>query len=74
MLQLMTEKELITWELQKTNEDYRKEIQQEEIKAPFAKSTRLYDYFWYGEFPIDEAKYLRAEASFLSLKKILKNG
>ena len=74
MLQLMTEKELITWEPQKTNEDYTKELQQQELAQPFATCTRLYNYFWYGEFPIDETKYQKAEANFLSLKKLLTNG
>lgn len=74
MLQLMSEQELIVWELQKTNEDYTKELQQQELMVPFATSTRLYNYFWYGEFPINESKFKKAEATFLSLKKLLTNG
>lgn len=74
MLQLMTEKELISWELQKTNEDYTKELQQPELVQPFKASTRLYNYFWYGEFPIDESKYRKAEAEFVTLQNLLKNG
>jgi len=74
LLQLMSEKELIVWELQKTNEDYTKELQKQELIQPFAASTRLYNYFWYGEFPIDETKYRKAEANFLTLKKLLTNG
>lgn len=73
-LQLMSEKELITWELQKTNEDYTKELQKQELIQPFATTTRLYNYFWYGEFPIDADKYRKAEANFLSLKQLLTNG
>ncbi|MFT5738178.1 MAG: hypothetical protein ACJAU2_001141 [Maribacter sp.] len=74
MLQLMSEKEFIVWELQKTNEDYKLELQKQELVQPFATSTRLYNYFWYGGFPIDETKYKKAEANFLSLKKLLING
>jgi len=73
-LQLMTEQDLIAWEIQKTNEDYLKELQQEQLKQPFKKITRLYDYIWYGEFPIDENNYQKAENSFLSLKQLLTNG
>lgn len=73
MLQLLSEKELITWELQKTNDDYTKELQKQELVQPFATSTRLYNYFWYGEFPIDETKYKKAESKFLSLKQLLTN-
>lgn len=74
ILQLMTEKELIIWELQKTNDDYLNEIKKQELKQPFIKITRLYDYIWYGGFDIDEAKYSRAEAAFSSLQKMVNNG
>lgn len=73
MLQLMSEKECIVWELQKTNDDYKLELQKQELVQPFATSTRLYNYFWYGKFPIDETKYKKAEANFLSLKHLLIN-
>lgn len=74
MLQLMSENEVIVWELQKTNEDYTQELKKQELVAPFATSTRLYNYFWYGEFPIDEVKYKKAEAKFLTLKRLLTDG
>lgn len=73
-LQLMNEKEIIVWELQKTNADYHKEIEKIELKKPFAQITRLYEYIWYGDFPIDEHKYLKAEANFLSLKEEVQHG
>jgi len=74
MLQLMSAKELITWELQKTNEDYTKELRKPELVQPFAASTRIYNYFWYGEFPIDESTYRRAETDFITLKNLLDHG
>ncbi|SEM02762.1 protein of unknown function [Maribacter orientalis] len=73
-LRLMNQKEIIVWELQKTNADYYREIEKIDLKKPFANITRLYEYIWYGDFPIDENKYLKAEANFLSLKNILQNG
>lgn len=74
MLQLMSEKDLIVWELQKTNNDYLNELKKPELKQPFTTITRLYDYIWYGDFEIDEQKYFRAETAFSSLKKLLING
>lgn len=71
ILQKMSDKEVIEWEQQKTNDDYLKEIQQVEIKRPFRTITRLYDYIWYGGFVIDASKYQRAELAFLNLQKIL---
>ncbi|MGB7394250.1 MAG: DUF4129 domain-containing protein [Pricia sp.] len=71
LLQLMTEKDIISWELQKTNDDYLREIDNPDLKPSFSKITRWYDYIWYGEFPIDESRYYRAEKAFASLKNTL---
>jgi hypothetical protein len=69
ILQLMTEKELIVWQLQKTNDDYIEELIKAKLQGPFKDLTYLYDYIWYGNFPIDQASFLTAEKKFLSLKK-----
>ncbi|MGB5556091.1 MAG: DUF4129 domain-containing protein [Flavobacteriaceae bacterium] len=74
ILQIMGDKEIIVWELQKTNYDYLNEIDREELKRPFGNITRWYDYIWYGNFDIDEPKYKRAEREFESLQKTLKDG
>jgi len=74
ILQLMGDKEIIVWELQKTNYDYLNEIDRQELKHPFSTITRWYEYIWYGNFDIDESKYKRAESDFESLQKTLKNG
>ncbi|MFH6604907.1 DUF4129 domain-containing protein [Maribacter algicola] len=74
ILQLMTDNEVIAWELQKTNFDYLNEIDDQTLKQPFGVITRWYDYIWYGNFNIDEANYRIAEKDFESLQKTLKNG
>lgn len=74
ILQLMSEKELIDWQLQKTNHDYENEIQKPDLKKAFTQITRWYDYVWYGDFVIDEAQYQKAEVTFSGLQKTLKNG
>lgn len=71
ILKLLSKKDIIAWELQKTNSDYLYEIEKKELKAPFADITRLYDYIWYGDFTIDEAKYNRVATEFDSLKNTL---
>jgi len=68
ILKLMSEKELIDWQLQKTNVDYEKELVGSNFSDPFKTITRLYDYVWYGGFEIDETKYKRAETEFDSLQ------
>jgi len=71
ILKLMSEKDLITWELQKTNNDYLTEIKTAALIQPFMKITHLYDYIWYGDFPIDENRYYKAEKAFLELQKMV---
>ena len=71
ILKQLSQKELINWEIQKTNDDYIDELKKEELKKTFGHITWLYDNIWYGDFPIDEAKYLKAELKFASLRKTL---
>jgi len=73
-LQIMTDKELIDWQLQKTNDDYLKELSSTKLQEPFGTITRLYDYIWYGNFDLDNAKYLKAEHAFVQLQNTLING
>ncbi len=71
VLKLMSEKEIITWELQKTNDDYLNEIAKTELQNPFTSITRLYNFTWYGDFHITEIEYQKAEKTFLSIEKII---
>lgn len=71
ILKLLSEKELIDWQLQKTNVDYEKELSGSNFSDPFQTITRLYDYVWYGGFEIDETKYKRAETEFSSLQNTI---
>ncbi|MFS4494003.1 DUF4129 domain-containing protein [Maribacter sp. 2308TA10-17] len=73
-LKLMSDKELIDWQIQKTNHDYLAEIKKPDLQKSFSKIKRIYDYTWYGDFAIDEAKYQKAETVFLQQQKMVKNG
>lgn len=75
LLKLLTERELITWEIQKTNDDYIQELSQSTLKPLFQKVTLLYDYIWYGKFAIDRETYDKAKGNFDQLKNsITTNG
>ncbi|GLB50264.1 DUF4129 domain-containing protein [Neptunitalea lumnitzerae] len=63
-LQDLSERELIHWEQQKTNKDYIVEISKEVLKVPFDYITNLYDYIWFGNFEIDQFKFLQIEQEF----------
>jgi len=64
IIKQLEDNELIIWEQQKTNEDYIQEISKENIKASFKDLTRLYDFVWYGNFEIDETKFVKVAANF----------
>jgi len=61
----------ITWEPQKTNEDYIKEVKDLDLKSDFEKITRIYDYIWYGEFGIDAKGFQILKTDFDNLNSKL---
>jgi hypothetical protein len=65
--------QLIEWHFDKTNSDYYREIENPSIKENFKKVSYLYDYVWYGEFPLDENGYQSAVKDFDSLTKTIAN-
>ncbi len=67
-LQKLSDKELIIWQQEKTNEDYIKEVARTKVHQKFKESTRLYDFVWYGNFEIDEVEFAKAERLFTNLK------
>ncbi|BAO55841.1 hypothetical protein NMS_1832 [Nonlabens marinus S1-08] len=59
----------IDWDFQKTNGDYYRELKDSALKDQFKKVSYLYDYIWYGEFPIDEVAFKKAQTEFDRLNK-----
>lgn len=70
-LQLMSSKDLINWQVQKTNNDYLIEIQDSKTRVDFKQITELYDYIWYGNFEVDETAFAKAETPFKTLQATL---
>ncbi|WP_308991181.1 hypothetical protein QLS71_002125 [Mariniflexile litorale] len=69
-LKLLTNKNIIEWHYDKTNSDYINEIKDEHTKSVFKRISYLYDYVWYGEFPIDEAIYTKNQSDFDKLNAL----
>ena len=63
-LQKMGDKHIIKLHKDKTNTDYLYEIKNTTQQQNFAHIAYLYDYIWYGEFPVDDTKFLAVEQSF----------
>jgi len=64
LLKKLSVKDVIDWHFDKTNSDYLYEIKDANLKRDFEYLSYLYDYSWYGEFPLDEAAFAKAENAF----------
>ncbi len=71
ILQRLEIKKHITWEIQKTNHDYEREISNEKLKSNFKDLTYLYDFVWYGNFTIDQSNYQKAAFQFESMEDLI---
>lgn len=71
-LRQLSVKNIIDWHFEKTNSDYVREINSDELKHGFSKVSYLYEYIWYGEFAIDAAGYQKADTSFNSFLNTIK--
>ena len=56
-LKTLTDNEMIEWEINKTNKDYRKEMKKTKYFQTFKNLTFVYEYVWYGEFHINEKQF-----------------
>lgn len=68
ILKKLTYAEIISYEFDKTNNDYIAEISSEIILQQFKKATLLYDYIWYGSFSVTEADFSIAQQTFTTLE------
>lgn len=64
---------LIDWHYDKTNIDYKNEIESSRLKDLFGNASHLYDHIWYGEFNLDETGYHSAIIEFDQLNKAINN-
>jgi hypothetical protein len=74
LLKKMSEKQIIEWDVEKTNSDYLYEIKDEAQKEDFAYLSYLYNNIWYGEFELDEETFAKARNAFEKSIKKINNG
>ncbi len=63
-LKVLSDKEIIQWKINKTNGDYRTEIQATQYAQSFEEITFLFDHIWYGEFAINETVFKNTQSKF----------
>lgn len=64
LLKKLSVNEIIDWHWDKTNSDYVYEIKDQALRKEFGYLSYVYDYSWYGEFPIDDTAFAKAEKAF----------
>jgi hypothetical protein len=70
-LKLLSDRKLIDWKINKTNQNYVKEIKEEELKKPFEELTNMFEWIWYGEMPIAESVFVKTKNNFLDFQSSL---
>ena len=63
-LKLLSDKNLIQFRLDKTNFDYAGELRNTPFADGFTDTTMVYEYAWYGEFPVAKEQFERLAAFF----------
>lgn len=72
LLKIMAQRDIIIWDIEKTNSDYIYEIKDELLKQEFAYLSYLYNYIWYGEFEVENETFDQAKTAFETTIKNLK--
>ncbi len=68
LLKELTDKNLIKWQIDKTNHDYSIELAQSKYSSQFQELSLLYEYIWYGDFDINESNFKNTITKFNSFK------
>lgn len=71
LLQRMTQKEYIKYHKEKTNADYLFELKDEQIRQGFSYLSYIYNYVWYGEFPVDETQFTTIQNKYQQFIKTI---
>lgn len=72
LLKTLSLKKHIKFEDDKTNAAYVNETKVKPFGPSFAYTSYLYNYIWYGEFPVNTEQYNKAKQRFISLLNLLK--
>ncbi|MDO6596645.1 DUF4129 domain-containing protein [Oceanihabitans sp. 2_MG-2023] len=67
LLKRLTDNNAIDYHKDKTNTEYVFEIENKQIRKQFADVSYIYNYVWYGEFPIDALTFKTVEKKYKSI-------
>jgi hypothetical protein len=70
-LKILTEKEIIEWKINKTNNDYFIEMNDKKYIKEFKSLSSSFEYIWYGNFDISEKNFNQLNLRFNNYFKII---
>ena len=73
-LKALAARRLIDWQRDKTNHEYIAELRAPSLRRSFAALTTLFEYVWYGDFPVDEDLFGRVRGSFVRFDEQMEGG
>ncbi|KAB1067379.1 hypothetical protein F6U93_11070 [Tamlana haliotis] len=73
VLKTLSLNNLIKFEDDKTNAEYLSELHNTKLDKDFGYISYLYNYIWYGEFPLDIDSYNKAKSNFNNFLKRVKS-
>ena len=68
-LRILSDLGRINWTKHKTNIDYAQDLAGTDLSYRFGDITRIYEYAWYGEFPVSEQEYGLVREHFNQFEK-----
>jgi hypothetical protein len=64
-LKKLADKQLIAWEINKTNHDYNEELSKSaegsRLQQDFEQATYYFEYVWYGDFKVNDSQFEKAK-------------
>lgn len=73
ILKSLKDAKLIDYKVDKTNQEYKKELESTDLKEQFNTITHLYDFIWYGNFELEKNEYFHAKTVFEEVELKIKN-
>jgi Domain of unknown function (DUF4129) len=71
-LRQLQDRAMINWRREKTNRDYLYELSDPQLRPLFSDLTFVFEYIWYGEFPVNATHFETAHAGFLQFDQALR--
>jgi hypothetical protein len=71
LLRQLDREGIIKYEYQKTNAEYLSEIEEHDLKTSVKRIIRLYNFIWYGSFPVSNEDFNTVRETFRSIETTL---